>query len=324
MDPIPEIKKRGRRKKIVDNNPPKKSKISLITNENLTSLKDSTKKSITTIIHLNCSIKEIETYKNEQNITTKNLVYNPNAPDHVKPYEEDKNTHFHIVNEDTTKHNKDAYNSLICSKCSNYNNYLSNDTKNTDISDSEDSSQILTKIKDLKMQYYKNIIPNKKVDCFWCTCPYDNDTIYILQNGSYGDILAHGSFCCPECAVAYLFENMKWDDSTKMESYQLMNNCYSKNKTVSIKPAMSPYYFLDKFYGTLTIQEYRKLINSSYIMLCMDKPITRILPEIQEELDNSASTSNTNRGNYKVKKNSEKVPTQNRNTILKNNFLIAV
>ena len=87
---------------------------------------------------------------------------------------------------------------------------------------------------------------------------------------------------------------------------------------------MSPYYFLDKFYGTLTIQEYRKLINSSYIMLCMDKPITRILPEIQEELDNSASTSNTNRGNYKVKKNSEKVPTQNRNTILKNNFLIAV
>ena len=27
MDPIPEIKKRGRRKKIVDNNPPKKSKI---------------------------------------------------------------------------------------------------------------------------------------------------------------------------------------------------------------------------------------------------------------------------------------------------------
>ena len=58
-------------------------------------------------------------------------------------------------------------------------------------------------------------------------------------------------------------------------------------------------------------------------MLCMEKPITRILPEIQEEFDTSVSTSNTNRGNYKVKKNSEKVQTQNRNTILKNNFLIS-
>jgi hypothetical protein len=55
----------------------------------------------------------------------------------------------------------------------------------------------------------------------------------------------------------------------------------------------------------------------------MEKPITRILPEIQEEFDTSVSTSNTNRGNYKVKKNSEKVQTQNRNTILKNNFLIS-
>lgn len=319
MNPIPEIKKRGRRKKIVENNPPKKSKINLITNENLTSLKDSTKKSITTIIHLNCSIKDIEKYKNEQNITTKILVYNPNAPHHVQPYE-NKNINFHVVNEDTTNYSKDAYSS-ICSKCSN--NKFINETNIPDNSDSEDGPQILLKIKDLKMQYYKNIIPNKKVDCFWCTCSYDNDTIYILQNGSYGDILAHGSFCCPECAVAYLFENMKWDDSAKMESYQLMNNCYSKNKNVSIKPAMSPYYFLDKFYGTLTIQEYRKLINSSYFMLCMEKPITRILPEIQEEFDTSVSTSNTNRGNYKVKKNSEKVQTQNRNTILKNNFLIS-
>lgn len=315
MDPVvPEVKKRGRRKKIVDTNPPKKSKLNIINNDNLTNLKDMTKKSITTIIHLKCSIKDIETYKSEQNITTKNLVYNPNVPNNIIPYEDNTHT-YHHVDEQSTLDTKNAYEHYICSKCS-----KQNKVEHTNV-EKEDNTNIISKIKDLKLQYYKNIIPNKKVDCFWCTCPYDNDTIYILQNGSYGDILAHGSFCCPECAVAYLFENMKWDDSTKMESYQLMNNCYSKNNSVSIKPAMCPYYFLDKYYGTLTIQEYRKLINSSYIMLCMEKPITRILPEIQEEVDSSL-TSSSNRGNYKVKKNSEKQQTQDRNTILKSNFLV--
>jgi hypothetical protein len=61
-----------------------------------------------------------------------------------------------------------------------------------------------------------------------------------------------------------------------------MNYYYGKpnNYQQSIKPALSPYYFLDKYYGNLTIQEYRKLTKSQHMMLIVEKPITRILPEI--------------------------------------------
>jgi hypothetical protein len=95
---------------------------------------------------------------------------------------------------------------------------------------SDQDMKELNKVKELKLLYYKNEIPDKKIDCFWCTCPYDNDPYFILQHGSVGDIQAHGSYCSPPCAVAFLFRNMSWDDSAKIDSYKLMNYYYnSKN-----------------------------------------------------------------------------------------------
>ncbi len=53
----------------------------------------------------------------------------------------------------------------------------------------------------------------------------------------------------------------------------------------NIKPAPNPYYLLDKFYGTLSIQEYRKLLKNERLLLVVDKPLTRILPELHEDND---------------------------------------
>ena len=38
----------------------------------------------------------------------------------------------------------------------------------------------------------------------------------------------------------------------------------------NIKPAPSPYYILDKYYGNLSIQEYRKLLKSERLLLIVD------------------------------------------------------
>jgi hypothetical protein len=134
--------------------------------------------------------------------------------------------------------------------------------------------------------------------------------------------------------VAFLFgKQSAWDDSAKTEAYQLMNYYYGKPNGFqqSIKPALSPYYFLEKYYGNLTIQEYRKLTKSNHMMLVVDKPVTRILPEIHEDNDqifhaNTFGNNGVNSsgggsgGKYKVKKQSEKPPGQTRNNILREQF----
>ena len=40
---------------------------------------------------------------------------------------------------------------------------------------------------------------------------------------------------------------------------------------------------LEKFYGNLSIEEYRKLLKNERLILVVDKPLTRILPELHED-----------------------------------------
>ena len=110
---------------------------------------------------------------------------------------------------------------------------------------------------------YQDNLQDKKSACFWCTYEYDNYPCYIPKNELDDKIYGYGSFCRPECAVAYLMkENI--DDSSKFERYSLLNNLYGKiyNYEKNIRPEPNPYYTLDKFYGKLSIQEYRRLLNS--------------------------------------------------------------
>lgn len=314
-------KKRGRRKKIVEND--------MTADKCLPSkiIKQTTKiagselapqKSINVILHLKCTVKDIENYIRNRN-STNEIQYNPNIAQDIVPfdgtymaqYDDNKNESPDMIpNANTNNNNANICMANYCPKCDSRN--LHHNTTNSD--------DFTEKIKTLKVQYYKNEIPDKKVDCFWCTYPFDNDPYYILQQGTSNDILGHGSFCSPPCAVAFLFKNMNWDDSAKIDSYQLMNYKYTShsNNNSQIKPACSPFYFLDKYLGNLSIQEFRKLSNSNCNYVCIDKPVTRILPEIHEESDKTASTGI--RGNYKVKKQSEKKEKENRNDIIKNNF----
>ena len=79
--------------------------------------------------------------------------------------------------------------------------------------------------------------------------------------------------------------NENVDTSTKFERYHLLNLLYGKiyKYEKSIKIAPNPFYLLNKFYGNLTIQEYRKLFQSEQMIYIVNKPLTHILPELYED-----------------------------------------
>ena len=348
IEEVPIMKKKGRRRKIVDtaeileynefSPPPYNSTDSILTPKKKTKgakiidtllpLNNAPVKLNNIILLLKCSIREIDEYIQQNVWNYNNLNYNPAVPTEIIAYEHktnqpifgdwennpteplpvSTNENLDTITTTTTINNAPP---ILCSKCNAEDNTLT-----------EPEYQ---KIKQLKIMFYKNDLQDKKSDCFWCTYPYENDPCYILQYGFKNDIYGHGSFCSPECAVAYLFgKQIDLDDSAKTESYQLMNYYYGKPNQyqMSIKPALTPYYFLDKYYGNLTIQEYRKLTKSQHMMLIVEKPITRILPEIHEDNDILIVGGNnyTNCGKYKVKKQSEKPAGVSRNTILREKF----
>jgi hypothetical protein len=179
-----------------------------------------------------------------------------------------------------------------------------------------DNKEIWKKLKILERDLQMNI-SDKKSACFWCTCDFDNPPIFIPKHHIRDSYHVYGCFCTPECATAYLMEE-NIDSSIKFERYYLLNNIYSKiyQYKKNIKPAPNPYYMLDKFYGNLTIQEYRNLLKTEKLFIIVDKPLTRILPEYHEDNDDFIINNKiipTN--NYQLKK------TSGQKKITKNNIL---
>ena len=189
----------------------------------------------------------------------------------------------------------------------------------------DDSKDIDIKLKKLKINLFKNNIGEKKSACFWCTYEYDNETCYIPKYTMEEHVHGYGSFCRPECAVAYLMKE-DIDDSTKFERYHLLNQVYGKvfDFKRNIKPAPNPHYLLDKFYGTLSIQEYRKLLKSEHLLLVLEKPLTRLLPELHEDNDSvvakSGDTSCKRIGMYKVKRQMDKTQAPTKAHLLREHF----
>jgi hypothetical protein len=155
-----------------------------------------------------------------------------------------------------------------------------------------DASSLQQQVRALGVMLHKNDI-NTRADCFWCTCPYDTAPFYIPKGKTNGKYVVYGSFCCPECAAASLLSDNSLDNSSKFERYALLNSLYSKE---SIVPAPPPHYLLNKYYGTLTIDEYRKLVKSNLLTVMVEKPITCTFPDlVQSSADPNISMLSTTR-----------------------------
>jgi len=324
-----DLKKRGRK--------PKGGKlVSKTENENEKNLP-----LVNVILHLKCSLKDLDEYNaTMKKKITNPLTYNPEVPPEImayKPneqigafslYEQIQNKDVNYAYADESNLKKEPSSDQLCAKCSVCIN------GDQDINDTDDVNikDVNQKLKRLKSNLYKNALGDKKSACFWCTCDFDNQPCYIPKFENDGNLCGYGSFCRPECAVAFLMkENI--DDSTKFERYHLLNKTYSKvyDFKKNIKPAPNPYYLLDKFFGNLSIQEYRKLLKTEHMLLVIDKPLTRILPELHEDTDdfingiyggNKGSATQAG-GVYKVKRQSEKQQGPSKSSIMRDQFGIS-
>jgi hypothetical protein len=249
------------------------------------------------ILHLKCFMKDLDTHSQNNNFLES---YNVLTCKNDLSYELIENDDISICPSTNAEYQHDEYDDEEI-KCKDINR------------------DINKKLKQLEHNLHINNVNNKRSACFWDTCEFDNPPIYIPKHFINGSYHVYGCFCSPECGVAYLMkENL--DSSTKFERYHLFNNIYTKiyNYKKNIKPAPDPYHMLEKFYGNLSIQEYRSLLRNERLFLIVDKPLTRILPELHEDndefiLNNKIIPSN----NYKTRFQNKK---QNKNLILTEKF----
>lgn len=229
-------------------------------------------------------------------------------------FENSKELNYLIINNENDKdnNNKDNLknNTFLGGIDFNNNNINNNNIKPSEPEEFDYTKNLWKKIKELTINLHKNNIQDKKSDCFWCTCPFDNPPLYIPKYELNNIYYCYGCFCSPECATAFLFKETI-DTSTRFERYHLLNHIYCKiyNYTKNIKPAPDPYYTLNKYYGNLTIQEYRLLLKNERILIIVDKPLSRILPELHEDNDdfiNNMKIGSSSSTKFHIKKKTNK------------------
>jgi hypothetical protein len=252
------------------------------------------------ILHLKCFMKDLQT----NNILPNNQIESYNFPTSKN------DLNFDILN---------PINNLISNNIYSSNELIADsdgDGENTqDDMDSHykknDQKELWRKLKSLEHNLHINNINDKKSCCFWDTYEFDNPPVHIPKHYIKESYQVYGCFCSPECAVAYLM-NENIDVSVKFERYHLLNHIYGKiyNYNRNVKPAPIPYYMLDRFYGNLNIQEYRSLLRKERLFLIVDKPLTRILPELHEDndefiLNNKIIPSNSQQTKKKIQKTNQ-------------------
>ena len=146
--------------------------------------------------------------------------------------------------------------------------------------------EIMKKIQRLKYSFHNGETIQTKMNhrpaCFWDTCEFDGPMYYIPIMIVNGVFQVNGCYCSPQCAVASLLKE-QLDTSTKFERLHLLHLLYGTKSSKGFKPAPNPHYLLDKYYGNLTIQEYRSLLKGSQMIHIVNKPLTHILPELYED-----------------------------------------
>ena len=260
--PLP--KKRGRKPKggkIIQNDLPLTSEVKIEPN---------------IILHLKCSISDIDI--NYDDDTSSGMKYNPIvAQVESFNFENEEKNAFLLESDFNSKSNENKSTNDSDINCT-------DECKNDSNTKTNSKDNIWEKINSLKINLHNNNISDKRSACFWCTYTFDNPPIYIPKFEFKNSYEVYGCFCSPECSVAHLM-NEKIDSTIKFERYQLLNHVYGKiyNYKKNIKPAPDPHYLLDKFYGSLSIKEYRDLFKNDQLLIVVEKPLTHVFPELYED-----------------------------------------
>ena len=128
---------------------------------------------------MKCCLKDVENMEIERkSIVTNPLEYNPIAPPVVQAYENgDTNNYFELDdnNPTTSLHYTDTIGIGSVCKSNEINDSEKEDDSDIDIKD------ITSKLKEMKIQFYRSTNTDKKAACFWYV-PYDFDQSALLYS----------------------------------------------------------------------------------------------------------------------------------------------
>lgn len=285
------------------------------------------------ILHLKCSGEELE----KSNIFLSEMKYNPKI-ESIQPYNTAMNEtiernglqyyNIEVSHEQQNNYQMDDFTSYDADKTDekltktndNDVNMNNNNNESTYAQDPTINKKVIwEKLRSIQQMLRMDTTNNKNSCCFRCTCAFDNPAISIPMYDLNGSYKAYGNFCMPECAVGFLFDE-SIESSVKWERYCLLNNIYKPvyNYTTNIKPAPQPFYLLDKYYGNLTIEEYRELSRKNHygVLMIVDKPLIRVMPELFH--DNTEYVENLKKPKYKL---SRKKPPINKRQVTNKTWL---
>jgi hypothetical protein len=230
------------------------------------------------------SISEVESYNLSTTIlNSSEITHSYNSDTNIDNNDEDELEHMNTV--------KPALNEMKPVITTNvqvgtaHNKKLATEA-NIHVINERHQKEIMKKINRLKYSFHNGetiqMKLNHKSACFWDTCEFDGPIYYtpiMIVNGVFH---VSGCYCSPECALASLLKE-QMDTSTKFERIHLLHLLYGSSNSNGFKPAPNPNYLLDKYYGNLTIDEFRSLLKGPQMIHVVNKPLTHILPELYED-----------------------------------------
>lgn len=149
-------------------------------------------------------------------------------------------------------------------------NLYNNNLQNSELSVSQKiNSNYVKTYSDREQSYIK---------CNWCLHDCEKNNVFKLPYEiNNEDIKYLGNFCCPECAVAFNFNEL--DDEYVWERYSLLNYLYSDNiNKLNISPSR---LILDIFGGPISIDEYKSIIQTKKHVNIIIPPQLLICPQLE-------------------------------------------
>jgi hypothetical protein len=135
------------------------------------------------------------------------------------------------------------------------------------------SEKLMIRFQDANRE--KRLPESTDTACFWDCHTFRGTPFVIPISIEEGIWRVYGNFCCPECAVAYLF-NERLDSSVQWERNALLNRLYAGGEhSVRLAP---PRTILRLFGGMLDVSEFRAIVSDKRMRVdVMTPPMISII-----------------------------------------------
>lgn len=185
------------------------------------------------------------------------IKYDPNPPENVEAYDSAADNPFADANEVILQE------PIVEESSQNIAEPIS--TKNTGNNVSVGDSFDVEKYKNITLMVQfkessdvKELPSSTNIACLWCCHTFNGRPVVLPVRDEGEHLQVYGNFCCPECAMAHLFD-MKQDSHTRWEQLALLNRVYAESVGGVIRPAPSR-SVLKLFGGPMSIEEYRSVV----------------------------------------------------------------